>query len=158
MQQSIIFFDGIAQRNVAQVVELRRTPAAFRIWDRKTKKFIVNESEFFLNSNGDLVFNDPDLGMVVQRGKRPRYVHTFSLKKVDKNGTLIYEGDIVRATKIDNLFAKPPSKVEEFIASIAGIETNLNCVYSGGPDGSEYYQDVEILGNIFQHAKEYDGL
>ena len=67
----------------------------------------------------------------------------------DKNGIEIYEVDIVECYYwFDGLGSKPKEK--DRIEVKCWTECSLTTQSGGGADGCEVYEDIEIVGNIFE--------
>lgn len=66
----------------------------------------------------------------------------------DKNGKAIYEGDIVSCyTWFDGTQDKPDKK--SIIKVELYLKTNITESMHGGYDGYEHFEDIEVIGNIF---------
>jgi hypothetical protein len=70
----------------------------------------------------------------------------------DKNGGEIYEGDIVRAKRLQDFFEREQIEISEvkFDAEEAYGLAPDSC---GGPDGNIWYEDVEVIGNIYENPE-----
>lgn len=70
----------------------------------------------------------------------------------DKNGKEIYEGDIVRAMRVDDYFTddKPCAIIKAITIT---IHTEVSGYKQGGPDGSTRFTDIQIIGNIYENPE-----
>ena len=105
----------------------------FRVWDKRRNKFIESpESTPMLQANGLLAYFKDAKYM-------NNYVVQFCTGLKDKNGKLIYEGDIVKETLTDFIN-------EEIIIVVKW--DNLNASYN-----LENLQNCEreVIGNIYEN-------
>ena len=68
----------------------------------------------------------------------------------DKNGTPIYEGDIVKTRVIDNMLGFPDMIINTIVFQ-KDINYSISDMESGGPDGSTNYTDILVIGNVFEN-------
>lgn len=74
----------------------------FRVWDKITKQY---DNYSYLSSDGQLVTNDPD-GMMYPADYGENLVIEQCTGLRDKNGKLIYEGDVVNAKRGPNIIER----------------------------------------------------
>lgn len=111
----------------------------FRFWDTKTENIItMNERLMYTGRNFNL-----DLGNMIYTSKRFVTMQSTGLK--DKNGKLIYEGDIVKTRDgvLNKVFWE--NEYAQFLSQeIGGFE-----VCSDFMD----YEDIEVIGNIYENPE-----
>ena len=113
----------------------------YRIWDKKYNRWNTGRPSmdklFVLIDRTILEFNSD------------RYILQTSTGKFDKNGVEIFEGDIVRCDFVDECFSN--NKYGE--TGKCSIDTSLDIPSCGGPEGSDYYNNIEVIGNIFKNPE-----
>lgn len=111
----------------------------FRGKTSNTGEWIVGDYEHFYLSNGELVVYISDWG------KKAAQVITETVGQytglTDKNGTKIFEGDIVKGT-----FLGFPMPVHNYILAINWQEDVAGW-------RANYFEDVEVIGNIHDNPE-----
>lgn len=110
----------------------------FRVWDKVMKQY--NNDYLYLSSDGQLVTNDRD-GMMYPADYGENLVIEQCTGIRDKNGNLIYEGDIVNAKWGPNIIARAVIK--------RGTSGAFRLVVGRRPIITvDETHDEEIIGNI----------
>ncbi len=109
----------------------------FRVWDKTNKKWL-DTSELFLNSEGLLVRPDDQGGYIFDDVD---YDVIFCTGLKDKNGKLIYEGDILKG-EFGNI------EVVEWIGK------RIDDEFEWTGFGLDYHSnESEIIGNIYENPE-----
>jgi len=122
----------------------------FRCWDKINKKF-VPPSHIAINGNGILLVTDSGMYEKLQNKNYcnvdQEYVVQQFTGEYDKNKKEIYEGDIIR------------SYSEEFInENYEGEVVFIDAGYHVKVNDKDYMgiwsgDDIEVIGNIFEHPE-----
>lgn len=131
----------------------------FRAWDKKNKKFLKPYREqhignwvnkLSINMDGSLSFHEDDgFGGKIIGGesieKRFEIMQYTGLK--DKNGTEIYEGDIVQGG-----IMRATGGIEIYNSSTT-VHFKSGMFKCGGVSLNSYSNKVEVIGNIYENPE-----
>lgn len=109
----------------------------FRVWSKEDCGYMESNDIFRLTHSGKLVFNNDSLNREPECNPK-KYIFEQCTGLKDKDGKLIYEGDIVRE------ISKKEPEWEEYITEVKWGKCGFN-LYS-----DEDY-DFEIIGNIHEN-------
>lgn len=118
----------------------------YRIWDKKYNRWNTGRPSmdklFILVDRTFCEFNSE------------RYVLQTSTGKFDKNGVEIFEGDIIKYDYIDGCFSDGKLSERNQVKEVKPyLTTNFDAEFSGGPDGTFTYENIEVIGNIFKNPE-----
>ena len=125
----------------------------FRVWNKEDKK-CENECIFYLDNEGDLYYESWDDGLICVTDS---YEVHFSTGLNDKNGTMIYEGDIVKYTSApskSNPGAIPFIENHKILwnETYGGYNTqrfngvNCHCI-------ATVQKQIEVIGNVYENPE-----
>lgn len=128
---------------------MNRAMDKYRVWDEEKKEFV--SSRVFINHHGETC-------VIKHGGFYPHKCtkeHCTGVK--DKNGKLIYEGDVVLGSWNTKLIVFWCSVSASFmVKTFDGYEREFH-YYSNNrylPGGGISYCDLEVIGNIHEMEKE----
>lgn len=119
----------------------------YRVYDTQKKRWL--KYDIYLMPNEDLYMLEKPIfrkrNKLVQLSKE-RYVYHRDIGLTDKNGVLIYQGDIVKANINEGEYINAEVAYVEHIASYVILDFKEGRYYSLG---TEECSHLEIIGNVF---------
>lgn len=126
----------------------------FRVWDNQEKVYL-NKKDIAIDNLGNVfVFegcndNDADLWYVriLVEPDNERYIIEQSTGLKDKNGTEIYEGDVIKVER-DGIIYRV-----EWIHGGFGLEPRYNSPFHPRLGNVELCEKIEVIGNIHENPE-----
>nr|DAR78274.1 MAG TPA: YopX protein [Bacteriophage sp.] len=126
----------------------------FRVWDSQEKVYL-NKKDIAIDNLGNVfVFegcndNDADLWHVriLVDPDNERYIIEQSTGLKDKNGTEIYEGDVIKVERDGTIYRV------EWIYSGFGLEPRYNSPFYPILGNVELRERIEVIGNIHENPE-----
>lgn len=120
--------------------EIMQDRFKFRVWN-KVRQYFTTEKEMFICGNGELVLIDEALNRTFVRNNI-NYKVSFCTGLKDKNGKLIYEGDVV---KDDH-------------EALHQVKWCYNCfelypLFKNGYTIGIVNDEIEVIGNIYENPE-----
>lgn len=120
----------------------------FRVWDTKNKQFLSQSSEYY--HIGDITGIPYTLNEILN--KLDRFVVQQFTGLYDKNKKPIYEGDIIKYTRL----IEKERRIVELFSFIKFQDAKFGFDLTGFND--MFYDlsdepDFEVVGNIFEHSE-----
>lgn len=123
---------------------------SYRVYDKKKRKFV--QDNIFLTPDGELVESKKSLfGNKLTFVDQDRYVFQRDIELNDKNGTLIYMGDYVKAQVAE----------DRIITGLVTFSTELSGYAILCFETEEYFtlgesvrEFIEVTGNVFDDLKK----
>ena len=113
----------------------------FRLWN-KARQCFMTEKEIFICGNGELVLIDKALNRTWVKDN-PNYKVSFSTGLKDKNGKLIYEGDILKSNRGN--VRVDYDNIEACFGVLNFLTVTPFAVLSN--------QEWEVIGNIYENKE-----
>lgn len=123
---------------------------SYRVYDKKKRKFV--QDNIFLTPDGELVESKKSLfGNKLTFVDQDRFVFQRDIELNDKNGTLIYMGDYVKAQVAE----------DKIITGLVTFSTELSSYVILCFETEEYFtlgesvrEFIEVDGNVFDDLKK----
>lgn len=126
----------------------------FRVWDTDIKEYLVGE--FLVGGCGDMIHNVVDYESFLNKGN---YIIEQCTGLKDKNGKLVYEGDVLLCDRKD-VECATGAEIHYKSSGVVQREKNGKYFIIGedwyGSDITFYNECAEIIGNVHEQAEQKD--
>ena len=133
----------------------------FRVWN-KARQCFMTEKEIFICGNGELVLIDEALSRTWVKDN-PNYKVSFCTGRKDKNGKLIYDGDLLKPLSEDDERVEVVWNEEKARFGLMIQWTDYcywNGLYEETKTGRDYYElddyyaeDFAVIGNVYENPE-----
>ena len=123
----------------------------FRVWN-KSRQCFMTEKELFICGNGELVLIDEALSRTWVKDN-PNYKVSFSTGLKDKNGKLIYEGDIIQIPDDYDTYGMFACEKREIYFNEGGFRLKPKWDKNSRGNWLEDTKDFEVIGNIYENKE-----
>ena len=132
----------------------------FRVYDKHTNRYLTDSPNGFVAIHNSTEILHPNIGTF-------SYLENYVVEQctgiVDKNGILVYEGDIVKYEKYERIMSKDNDKGVSFEIVERGIVTGSICYsaprfvicwkseddrYTGFDEFTNESKRLEVIGNV----------
>ena len=119
----------------------------FRVWDKENKKFL-HDLSFDISYSGSLILSCGIEGKkYINPNDNNRYILIQCTGLKDKNGKLIYEGDLVKDITLNRIFEVGYKKCAFYLEN----EEHIGYFHELATAYSE--KRLEVIGNIYENKE-----
>lgn len=121
----------------------------YRVYDKKKRRFVTDN--IFLTPEGELVESKKSLfGDKLTFVSQSRYVYQKDIELVDKNGNLIYIGDVLEAKVADDRIVRGIVMFAQELSAYIILCYESDEYFTLGESVCDF---IEIVGNVFDEKK-----
>ena len=125
---------------------------AFRVWDNKEQKWVRGVQ--YIAKNGDLLMSEHKLFGTEKTSLMPetRYTWHQDIGYEDKNGKMIYEGDVCKIETASGIAICVVSYIPSYAAYMLVNKANEEVILYGFYE--EVRDSIEVISNVFDESYE----